>query len=104
MATAYAVKIDLRAVGRFATSDEIMDALEDSGILDDIVAEMRRLAPDDPDTTRSGANSIDFEIDDDGTFFRISWDKEHFHMYFPEVGTEDAAPRPFMRPVADRYK
>lgn len=104
MATAYAVKIDLRAVGRFATSDEIMDALEDSGILDDIVAEMRRLAPDDPDTTRSGANSIDFEIDDDGTFFRISWDKEHFYMYFPEVGTEDAAPRPFMRPVADRYK
>lgn len=104
MATAYSVRVDLPAVARFATSDEIMDALEASGILDDIVAEMRRRAPDDPDTTRSGANSIDFEIDDDGTFFRISWDKEHFYMYFPEVGTQDAAPRPFMRPVADRYK
>ena len=103
MARAYTLTVDTHAVARYATSDELMDALEESGLLDEIVEEMRRLAPDDPDTTRQGANSIDFEIDDSGTFFRISWDKEHFYMYFPEVGTEDAAARPFMRPVADRY-
>lgn len=103
MARAYTVTIDLRQVARYATSNELMDAIEASGLLDEIVAEMRRRAPDDPDTTRSGANSIDFEIDDSGTFFRISWDKEHFYMYFPEVGTQDAVARPFMRPVADMY-
>lgn len=103
MASPYRLDINLSDVARFATSDELMDALEESGLLDEIVAEMRRLAPDDPDTSRSGANSIDFELDDSGTFYRVSWDKKHFYMYFPEVGTEDAAPRPFMRPVADRY-
>lgn len=100
---AVTVTVDLRQVARYVTSDEFMDVLEASGILDEIVAEMRRRAPDDPDTSRSGANSIDFEIDDSGTYFRISWDREHFYMYFPEVGTQDAAPRPFMRPVADLY-
>lgn len=77
-----------------------MDQLEESGLLDEIVAEMRRLAPED---TGEGADSIDFELDESGDFYRVSWDKAHFYMYFPEVGTDDEPARPFMRPVADRY-
>lgn len=74
--------------------------LESSGLLDRIVADMQRLAPR---LTGKGAESIDFKLDPSGEFYRVSWDEEHFYMYFPEVGTEDEPPQPFMRPVADRY-
>lgn len=92
--------IDTGAMARFVRSDELMGALEDSGLLDEIVAEMRRLAPKD---SGEGAASIDWEIDDSGEFFRISWGKDQFYMYFHEVGTLHLAPRSFARPVADRY-
>ena len=77
-----------------------MEQLEDLGILDEIIAEMRRLAPKD---TGEGAESIHAELDGSGEFYRISWDRAHFYMYFTEVGTEIQPARPFMRPVADRY-
>lgn len=75
--------------------------LESSGFLDHIVAEMRRLAPKE---TGEGAESIDYELDESGEFWHVSWGKAHFYMYFPEVGTAEEPARPFMRPVADKYK
>ena len=60
--------------------------LESSGFLDEVVAEMRRRAPE---LTGEGAESIDFELDESGEFYHVSWAKEHFYMYFEEVGTEN---------------
>jgi HK97 gp10 family phage protein len=94
------VTVDYAGIGRFESSAELVDMLESSGLLEDIVAEMRALAPDH---TGEGAESIDFELDESGEFYRVSWGKDHFYMYFEEVGTIDIQPHPFMRPVADRY-
>jgi HK97 gp10 family phage protein len=92
--------VDVAACKRFARSPAVMEMLDDGGLLDEIVAEMRRLAPKD---TGEGAESIDFELDESGDYYRVSWGKAEFYMYFFEVGTDELAPRPFMRPVADRY-
>lgn len=94
------IVVDVAACNRFARSHEVLNQLEDEGLLDEIVAEMRRLAPKD---TGEGAESIHAELDDSGDFYRVSWDEAHFYMYFSEVGTGDEPARPFMRPVADRY-
>jgi HK97 gp10 family phage protein len=97
----YTIDFDEKAIAKLATSEAVMDAMAESGNLDEIVAEMRRLAPHD---TNKGAESINWELDESGEFFRISWDKAHFYMYFSEVGTVLVPARPFMRPVADRLK
>lgn len=94
------VRVDAAAVARFGSDRNLMRDLEDSGLLNEIVAEMRRLAPRN---SGEGADSIDWEIDESGEFFRIAWGKDHFYMYFHEVGTVHLAARPFMRPVADQY-
>jgi len=96
----YTVAIDWAAVAKLATSEEAVRLIEDSGLPDEIVAEMRRLAPRD---SGEGADSIDWEVDESGEFLRVSWGKAEFYMYFHEVGTEKEPARPFMRPVVDRY-
>jgi HK97 gp10 family phage protein len=97
----YTINFDEKALAKLATSEAVMEAMAESGELDVIVAEMRRLAPRD---SGKGAESIDWELDESGEFFRISWGKDEFWMYFSEVGTVLQPARPFMRPVADRFK
>jgi HK97 gp10 family phage protein len=99
--SSYTVDIDAAAIAKLATSEAVMAAIAESGELDVIVAEMRRLAPKD---TGKGAESINWELDPSGEFFRVTWDKAHFYMYFFEVGTVLIPARPFARPVADRFK
>lgn len=95
-----AIRVDVAACNRYARGRSLLDAIRDEGMLDQIVDEMRRLAPEN---TGKGADSIDYELDESGEFWRISWGKAHFYMYFSEVGTDDEPARPFMRPVADRF-
>ena len=59
-----------------------------------------QLAPKD---TGAGAASIHEEEQPDGTW-RVSWDKEHAYMIFPELGTENQEAQPFLRPAAKRLE
>lgn len=94
------IRLDKAAIAKFERSPALLEALHDSGLLQDIVAEMQRRAPKD---TGEGADSIDFELDDNAEFFRITWGKDQFYMAFHEFGTADQPARPFARPVADEY-
>lgn len=94
------VVVDDAAVAAFARDPAVVDMLQSSGFMDDVVREMQRLGSQ---VSQEGADSIDFELDDSGEFFRVSWGTDHFYMYFYEVGTIELAPQPFMRPVVDAY-
>ena len=41
------------------------------------------------------------EGDDGEPEVRVGWPKEHFYLYFHEVGTEHEPARPFLRPALD---
>ena len=56
-----------------------------------------------PKLSGAGAASIRAEEQDDGTW-RISWDKEHDYMRYPELGTEEMSAQPFLRPAAKRLE
>lgn len=58
-----------------------------------------RLAPKE---TGGGAKSIRAEViraEDGDEEVRVSWDRDHFYMYFAEVGTQHQSARPFLRPA-----
>lgn len=93
------VKIDERACVRFSRSPDLVELLEEQGQLDDVVAELKKYCPKD---TGKGAESIGYELDESGEFWHVSYSKEHFYLYFIEVGTEKLPARPWIRPVADR--
>lgn len=93
------VTVNESAIRSLQTDRRILASLEDEA-LPAIVAEMRRRAPHD---TGEGAESIDFELDESGEFYRVTWGKDQFYMYFHEVGTEKMPARPFARPVADMF-
>lgn len=56
-----------------------------------------------PKNTGRGAASIRAEPVLDGPEWtvRISWDREHFYMYFKERGTQSLPPRPFLVPTLE---
>jgi HK97 gp10 family phage protein len=56
-----------------------------------------------PKRTGAGAASIHAEVesDDQSAYADISWDPQHFYMFFAEVGTEHESARPFLRPALD---
>ena len=56
-----------------------------------------------PKRTGAGAASIHAEVDSDtqSAYADISWDPQHFYMFFAEVGTEHESARPFLRPALD---
>lgn len=60
---------------------------------------------DAPKRTGAGAASIRSEIDlshaEPGV--EVSWDRDHFYMYFHEHGTRYLPARPFLAPAVDRY-
>ena len=62
------------------------------------------LAPKD---TGAGAKSIRAELVTKGVDepeVRVSWDRDHYYMAFPEFGTEDRPATPFLRAAAARYQ
>lgn len=56
-----------------------------------------------PKRTGAGAASIHAEVESDAqsAYADISWDPQHFYMFFAEVGTGHESARPFLRPALD---
>lgn len=52
-----------------------------------------------PKNTGAGADSIRAEaiLDSDSWEVRVSWDREHYYMYFHQKGTRTLPARPFMQ-------
>jgi len=93
------IEIDEAAIRALEKDPHVLAAIENT-VVPAVVAEMKRRAPK---ATGAGAESIDYEPDPDGSGFRVSWDKDHFYMYFAEVGTEHQPAQPFARPTADDF-
>ena len=93
------VEVNAAAVKALQRDPGVLAAVE-SQVIPAVVAEMKRRAPKD---TGAGAESIGYEPDPDGHGFRVTWDKDHFYMAFPELGTEHQPARPFARPTADDF-
>jgi hypothetical protein len=94
------VVIDEAAVRAFASDPSVVHELERSGFVQDVVSEMQRLGSR---VSQEGADSIGFELDPSGDFYRVTWGFDEFYMWFFEVGTLEIAPQPFARPTADAY-
>lgn len=58
-----------------------------------------------PKRTGAGAASISGEIVDTPTAFEshVSWDAEHYYMYFQQFGTQFMGAHPFLSLALDRY-
>lgn len=70
-------------------------------VANEIRREARRLAPKDTGALRRGI-AVDNVLDDDGqVMFRVGWDRRRApYGGLVELGTEDTAPRPHLRPAA----
>ena len=89
---------DERAIAAIAGSLDVRDLLVESAR--PIVGRAQALAPR---RTGGGAESIRSEpvLDGPDWTVRISWDREHFYMYFHEFGTKRLPDRPFLEPALD---
>lgn len=60
---------------------------------------------DAPKATGAGAASIRSEVDFSHLepAVAISWDRDHYYMFFHERGTRYMPARPFLVPAVDRY-
>lgn len=65
-----------------------------------VVPRAKIMAPKD---TGEGADSITYRTHrgPDGVSIRIGWDRKHFYMLFPEIGTSEMPARPFLRPALE---
>lgn len=103
--------MDRLAVEALAYDDDVDDVLQEAG--EQVAEAAQNLAPAN---TGEGAASIHAEVhrgEDSGAFpstytppdevptAYVSWDQDHYYMLFAEIGTEDQAARPFLRPALD---
>jgi HK97 gp10 family phage protein len=90
------VDIHQEAIDRLLGSGSVEDMLRDASHPVVIDARMRA-----PKATGQGARSIHSEM----VLLRgeweslVSWDQEHYYMYFSEEGTRYLPPRPFLVPA-----
>jgi HK97 gp10 family phage protein len=91
-------QFDPSALGDLLESAETAALMQDAG--NAVAATAADLAPK---RTGAGAASIHAEVEQDAESFYadVSWDKDHFYMFFAEVGTEHESARPFLRPALD---
>lgn len=89
------------AIEDWASGPDAKRLLADLG--EQIVADARAAAPRE---TGAGAESIEYEVVDgpDGAYVRVSWDRDHDYMRFPELGTSETPARPFLRPAAEKRR
>lgn len=90
------VRVRAAALAAFGRDRAVVQATKP--VADAAAQAMAARAPKD---TGAGAASIHAEPAPDGTGWRVSWDRAHFYLSFPELGTEHQPARPFARPVAD---
>ncbi len=88
----------IEAWARSADAQRVLDGLGEA-----IAADAKDAAPRD---SGAGAESIHHElgVDSDGAYVRVSWDRNHFYMFFSEVGTSKMPARPFLRPAAQKRR
>lgn len=93
------VDLDKHAIAELDSDDAAEDLAQDVG--DRVASRARHLAPK---RTGEGAASIHAEtdVDDESAYADVSWDKDHYYMYFQEVGTEKMPAHPFLRPALDQ--
>lgn len=92
------VDVDKRAVEQLARSVDVRDLLLDSA--EPIVGRARLGAPK---ASTEGAASIRAEpvLDGPDWTVRISWDRDHFYLYFHDRGTVRLPARPFLEPALE---
>lgn len=92
------VVVDERAVQSYARSVDVRDLLIESA--QPIEGGAKVLAPK---RSGAGAESIRSEPVLDGLDWtvRISWDRDHYYMYFHERGTVRMPARPFLEPALE---
>lgn len=95
---ARSVKINARELAKIAHHPQVQERF--SRDAEQLARAAAQLAPKD---TGEGAASIHAEEQPDGSW-RVSWDRAHDYMRFPEFGTESQAPQPFLRPAANRLR
>lgn len=95
------IRLDPAAIKAWAGSDDAKAVLNDLG--EQIARDAAANAPKD---SGGGARSIRHEVDEDaeGALVRVSWDRDHFYMFFHEVGTSRLPARPFLRPAATKRR
>jgi HK97 gp10 family phage protein len=96
------LKFDDHAVEKIRRSRQVERALLDDGWM---IADATAIEA--PKHLGFGAASIRAELFHDRLGepeVRISWDKRHYYMRFPEFGTEYQRAQPFLRLVAARYR
>ncbi len=92
------VRINQSALRALEDGPELKAALDSVGA--QVADRARQAAPKD---SGDGAASIAHEVgqDSEGAFVHVSWDRVHFYMAFPELGTSHQSARPFLRPALD---
>ena len=87
------VVLDREAIERLPLAPDVREMLLQEG---ERVA--RESAARAPKKTGAGAASIhpEFILDGDIAEVRVAWDREHFYMYFHQVGTRKLPAHPFM--------
>lgn len=95
------IRLDRAAIEKWAGSTDAKRILETLG--EQIAEDAADAAPKE---SGEGAASIRHEVgeDADGAYVRISWDRDHFYMFFHEVGTSRMPARPFLRPAATKRR
>lgn len=95
------IRLNLGAIEAWAGSSDAKRILDKLG--EEIAADAAATAPR---ATGEGAESITHEVgeDADGAYVRVSWDRDHFYMFFHEVGTSRMSARPFLRPAAKKRR
>lgn len=95
---------DVRVVVRSASVEELLRSPElRDAMLDAARPLVKGGAAAAPKLTGGGAASIRAEAVLDGPAWevRVSWDRDHFYMYFHERGTKFLPARPFLVPTLE---
>lgn len=95
------IRLNVSGIEAWAGSADAKRILENLG--EQIAQDAKANAPRD---TGAGAESIQHEVgeDSEGAYVRVSWDRDHFYMFFHEVGTSRKSARPFLRPAASKRR
>lgn len=95
------IRLDPAAIAKWAGSTDAKRILAALG--EQVANDAKANAPRE---SGAGAESIHHEIGEDaeGAYVRVSWDSDHFYMFFHEVGTSRMPARPFLRPAVTKLR
>ncbi len=95
-------RIDPRVIVALTRSPSVKKQMR--VVANEVRKEARLLAPKDTGNLRRG-NTVDNVLNDAGeVVFRVGYSKKAFYGSMIELGTEDTAPQPHLRPAALKVK